>query len=600
MEVHLPAAMEVAAVGVQSPVAVEVVDLGMQPPKAPEEQAHEASSPASKGARTKTPEATSRRESEDDTPVEFEGECYPQIRAEIRSRPPPAQHRGHMSSLAGKYIDFLPREAKSILQSVFSAGCHLSTHFTGLEFGDFAAARVAESASPDAMLDIFHQCDVVDRSLKVLLKHTGMSRGKHVFLAVEGGWPDETMSKLKSCEAKLFAGLDSAASAEEREIIGREMLEEFMGILDNSEQNVTDYCMVHKKQCKLYDLDIEAVRSKGGVIGSLASPVCIDYSAMNQGRPGALGHTHISFACYLADRKRKHALGLEDFSLMEITTRHPSCALFDFAMPSNLILGFVLCPSLFSLPQTRKRRFPLSLSPRMIPVRVPRRCLYFPPRPLPQASGTNSERQEALHVVDSSDDDYVSPSVPLRIAGGPVYFFGCAVADGVTGSAWYFASPAFVEKFYNKLRSTKKIPKGIGRRDLLLEPSSRTHLARLRQSLSTEELVGISDLRQSDSFSPNPKLLLECLLQNCHQMWSHTLERVLLPEEALASQGLPIFSQGIPFDMDEINLDDSEWYAFAGNGVCVSCAEAVIVWTLGCFRRAPDQFDSRPALRFSA
>ena len=71
-----------------------------------------------------------------------------------------------------------------------------------------------------------------------------------------------------------------------------------------------------------------------------------------------------------------------------------------------------------------------------------------------------------------------------------------------------------------------------------------------------------------------------------HQIWSHTCERVLLPAEALASQGLPVFSERrMPFVMEEVDVQDVDWYAFAGNGVNVACAEAVLVWTLACFRQ---------------
>lgn len=438
-------------------------------------------------------QALSQPGSDNDAGIEFDGVTEPAFTpaAALRSHPPSARHRGHMCSCSAAYIEVLPQEAKALLESVFSCGLHVSTHFTGLGFWDIAVACTAQSASPDATVDIFHQCDIASRSLKVLLKHAGTSRGRHIFIGVEGGWPDETISELKKINARFVKLIDSAAEDGVRETLGREMLDAFLEILDASEQRDTDFCMVHQRQCKLCDIDVEAIRAKGGTIGSLASPPCVDYSVMNRSRPGAMGNTQIAFACYLADRKRKHALGIEDFSLMEITPRHPSCELYSLAMKSNLNLSWVICPTMLSIPNTRRRRFTLSLSPRMIPVQVPRCQLHFPGS-MPQASGQAAVHSEAVNVVDSSDEEHAEPFVQLRVAGGPVAFFGSGVLENITGSVWYFASPAYVEKFYDRLRAGKNIPKGVGKREWLLEPFSRSNLGRFRQSLEVPAVGPIS------------------------------------------------------------------------------------------------------------
>ena len=68
-------------------------------------------------------------------------------------------------------------------------------------------------------------------------------------------------------------------------------------------------------------------------------------------------------------------------------------------------------------------------------------------------------------------------------------------------------------------------------------------------------------------------------------------ERPLLPCEALASQGLPVGSEQMPFDFDALShsVKPAQWYAFAGNGINIPTVEAVLTWFLVSFHApAPD------------
>ena len=120
---------------------------------------------------------------------------------------------------------------------------------------------------------------------------------------------------------------------------------------------------------------------------------------------------------------------------------------------------------------------------------------------MPQSSGKATATKSAVEVIDSTDKD-ATPLVELRGAGGPVFVVGCPVLDGVTGSEWFVASPSFVEQFYNKVRAARNIPKGVGQRQCLLEPFSRSDLGRYRQDLGVpigQYAFGAGHCTNSDS-----------------------------------------------------------------------------------------------------
>ena len=85
--------------------------------------------------------------------------------------------------------------------------------------------------------------------------------------------------------------------------------------------------------------------------------------------------------------------------------------------------------------------------------------------------------------------------------------------------------------------------------------------------------------------------MLPCLLKHCNGIWCFEANRALLPCEALTSQGLPICGGSMKHVLHwncqsaaaQIRIE--KLYGFAGNGISLPVAGAVIIWSLTCFSR---------------
>ena len=86
----------------------------------------------------------------------------------------------------------------------------------------------------------------------------------------------------------------------------------------------------------------------------------------NQQRPGCAGKTGVAWACCLAERKHRAARGHEDLVMMEITPDHPSKDLLSEALPSHLLFTWLLDPTAFGVPNTRKRRYTVAVAPWLV------------------------------------------------------------------------------------------------------------------------------------------------------------------------------------------------------------------------------------------
>ena len=270
-----------------------------------------------------------------------------------------------------RYMRLLPQEGLGIIATLFhEKGLAMSTNYSGIGMWETAVAYVGEALG-GAQVTNFHACDIDEDCLRVLLQHQGLSKPQHVFENLENRWPTDVLRELRREETRFDdvlreesqSGMDSKSRRQE---IGLQKLQAFARVLDSAQLKDTDFCLSHRRQCKLFDVDFQELHRKGGLVIHCGSPTCTDHSKQNQQRPGCAGKTGVAWACWLAERKHRAARGQEDLVMMEITPDHPSKDLLSEALPSHLLFTWLLDPTAFGVPNTRKRRYTVAVAPWLV------------------------------------------------------------------------------------------------------------------------------------------------------------------------------------------------------------------------------------------
>ena len=234
-------------------------------------------------------------------------------------------------------------------------------------------------------------------------------------------------------------------------------------------------------------------------------------------------------------------------------------------------------------------------------------------------------------VVDLTED--AAPEVQEQermLMGGPAELFGCPVAKAVNGSMWYCAGKERVQTHQAAARARLRLPAsatsqmllGVGERGRLQgyesilanEASSGSKAKRQRRSATSHadlrtsetemegdvaEKVAIVDLTQDPGYAQTAVSHLPCLLTRCHALWCFQHQRVMMADEALMSQGIPIIAEAsrrglarrMPFSWGRVtqSVKESELYAMAGNGLCLPVVGAFVLWIFTSFQVLPQQ-----------
>jgi hypothetical protein len=231
-----------------------------------------------------------------------------------------------------RYMRLLPQEGLGIIATLFhEKGLAMSTNYSGIGMWETVVAYVGEALG-GAQVTHFHACDIDEDCLRVLLQHQGLSKPQHVFENLENRWPTDVWHELRREEARFDDVLHEASHSRGdakscRQELGLQKLQAFARVLDCAQLKDTDFCLQHRRQCKLFDVDFQRLHRRGGLVIHCGSPTCTDHSKQNQQRPGCAGKTGVAWACWLAERKHRAACGQEDLVMMEtrLTIRARTC-----------------------------------------------------------------------------------------------------------------------------------------------------------------------------------------------------------------------------------------------------------------------------------
>ena len=183
----------------------------------------------------------------------------------------------------------------------------------------------------------------------------------------------------------------------------------------------------------------------------------------------------------------------------------------------------------------------------------------------------------------------------------PLSLFGCDVFQGVTAHLFWSAPADYVshelKEKQGKATGREALSRGDSKRLREYEAAattcpSDTSQKRKRVNHRPGEVL-IWDLKQSVSFAgvTANSSHLPCLLLRCDAIWSVAHQRPLLPVECLMAQGLPCLpsvsktnQHWMPWEYKHTSvLKDADVCAFAGNGLNLTTAGAVLMWALLAF-----------------
>lgn len=271
------------------------------------------------------------------------------------------------------------------LREVCSSGIYLSTHYSGMGGAELALRMLMDELRARgcrAWMHAQHAGDISRFCRAVLLRHPGVGCGpRHVFGDLTEALPRSTVAALRAiqCEAKLtLDGLfQQGATAKDaktaKEQIGREAMQKFHSILSGDSvlrhlRTTTAYCYKCKGNCHRQDVHlISAIRQVGGMVVEISGSTCVDFSAMNQNKPGLSGDSNLVFAAWAAGVL---ALG-PDLIIHECVRAFPSWLLELWFGHCYDICSLVLTPLLLGYPTNRPRRISICLRKDCTPLRIP-------------------------------------------------------------------------------------------------------------------------------------------------------------------------------------------------------------------------------------
>ena len=247
---------------------------------------------------------------------------------------------------------------------------------------------------------------------------------------------------------------------------------------------------------------------------------------------------------------------LEDFIFHECTTRRPTRMLMTrYLSATHIIFAFVLCPSMFGFPNTRRRNICVAIGKRFI---------------------------------------MATQSVPKD----PVAMFGSSCF--CTADVFFCASERYVQAFLQwRLAAQHKQGPASSNcvaaliSDIVMSRSMQRRLGQYEAWIAKKRLdpmTQFSDLTQNCSYSKGTSTILGCLLTKS-QWYAHVCGRFLLPLEMIQVMGVPAFpsiakESGWTCPWSELlaGMFDVDVQRLAGNGLHVCTVAAALLWAWSCIK----------------
>ena len=182
---------------------------------------------------------------------------------------------------------------------------------------------------------------------------------EHVYGDLCGVFPGRTIHKLlkvqkvllRECRRQVRAGQTTKRDGLNSKGVG--LLRACDGLLSQHQPAATAWCYTHKRNCAIPRALVESSSFHA------AGTTCVDFSQRSTSQLRLLGRHTIVFACWAHGRR------LAEYSLVlhECVAPHPSAWLLRrYLGKTHVVISYILCPSIFGHPCTRKRRFSLALA----------------------------------------------------------------------------------------------------------------------------------------------------------------------------------------------------------------------------------------------
>ena len=202
----------------------------------------------------------------------------------------------------------------------------------GWEVQEKARLALMGKACPDGPEHIFGDLMSIfpTRTIRKLFKVQKVLRREHCRMVKAGHWTH--------AKGVLTKGL--------------ELLQACDGLLSQARPSPKAWCFKHRRFCVIPTAPL------GSMCFHAAGSTCVDFSQRSSTQLRLLGPHMVVFASWAWSRR----LHMEHLILHECVVHHPSAFLLRRYLGStHLVISWVLCPSLFGHPCTRRRRFTLAL-----------------------------------------------------------------------------------------------------------------------------------------------------------------------------------------------------------------------------------------------
>lgn len=241
----------------------------------------------------------------------------------------------------------------------FLTSASYSTAYSGCGFFESIVHQLSMHLGIQRPPTCTHAFEVQAKARAALLcTDLGDSPG-HVYGDLCGVFPGRTIRKLlkvqkvllRECRRQVRAGQTTKRDGLNSK--GIELLRACDGLLSQHQPAATAYCYAHKCHCAIPRAPV------GSSSFHAAGTTCVDFSQRSTSQLRLLGRHMIVFACWAHGRR------LAEYSLVlhECVAPHPSAWLLRrYLGKTHVVISYILCPSIFGHPCTRKRRFTLALA----------------------------------------------------------------------------------------------------------------------------------------------------------------------------------------------------------------------------------------------
>jgi hypothetical protein len=196
------------------------------------------------------------------------------------------------------------------------------------------------------------------------MMHVGDSKSRHVFGEIESFVDSEFLAAAQDARSQLLSEYECRLRAgEPKSELNSEIGDRLHSVLHTLLMSpgafrTTAHCYCHNRECPIFDVDVELVRSQGGIVGNASSSLCEEFSPMSATQLRAVGMSSVPFSIWVAMRAK---FG-EDWFLHENVFNHPSMKLLaPVFQRSHELFPVVLSPHDLGYPYMRTRRLTMGI-----------------------------------------------------------------------------------------------------------------------------------------------------------------------------------------------------------------------------------------------